>query len=442
MSLQRKYFSNVEDLKKFLTEHTPALYVSSGTSTVVPFEALDKVLENSVVADLSGIKGSLSFRNDGELTVKGHVTWKEAKEFCLQHGYEIMTSPTEELAGVLAGIATSCTGERSFGFGNLRSQVIDLVYLDYNGEEKMLSVHNKIKNDLATKLSIYQKEFNQFKDFKNAPYPRFEVETDLMTGTEGQLGIIVEATLKVRKHASETYLFFKLPKWTEDYTAHLEIYEKIQNFRSRVFACEFLDYQSLSYIPENENPAPGMDLIFLEIAQSDFEDFYTDFVSTLKHVSEDNIFEMSGSKCRALRVLVPRSIFEVNSRMGVTKKGTDVQVSREHFKDLLNTYRELNQLGVACNLFGHFGDAHLHFNYMPTKDQEEQCLKKFDELYARVLTWNGSPFAEHGIGLLKKKFIEPFHNEVQRQVFSEIKNKMDPYQQFFPQGFMNTKGRI
>ena len=442
MSLQRKYFTSVEDLKLFLKDHTPALYVSSGTSTVIPFEALEKVMGDGVVADLSGIKGSLSFRNDGELTVKGHVTWKEAKEFCLQHGYEIMTSPTEELAGVLAGIATSCTGERSFGFGNLRSQVIDLVYLDYNGEEKTLSVHSKIKNDLATKLSFYQKDFAQFKNFKNAPYPRFEVETDLMTGTEGQLGIIVEATLKVRKHASETYLFFKLPKWTEDYTAHLEIYEKIQNFRSRVFACEFLDYQSLSYIPENENPAPGMDLIFLEIAQSDFEDFYTDFVSTLKHVSEDNIFEMSGSKCRALRVLVPRSIFEVNSRMGVTKKGTDVQVSREHFKDLLNTYRELNQLGVACNLFGHFGDAHLHFNYMPTKDQEEQCLKKFDELYARVLTWNGSPFAEHGIGLLKKKFIEPFHNEVQRQVFSEIKNKMDPYQQFFPQGFMNTKGRI
>lgn len=442
MSLQRKYFTNVEDLKNFLKEHTPALYVSSGTSTVIPFESLEKVMADGVVADLSGIKGSLSFRKDGELTVKGHVTWKEAKEFCLQHGYEIMTSPTEELAGILAGIATSCTGERSFGFGNLRSQIVDMVYLDQNGEEKTLSSQKKLDPNISASLKDYQKAFSQFKNFKNAPYPRFEVETDLMTGTEGQLGIIVEATLKVRKHSSETYLFFKLPKWTEDYSAHLEIYEKIQNFRTRVFACEFLDYQSLSYIPENENPAPGKDLIFLEIAQDDFENFYTDFVAQLKNVAEDDIFEMNGSKCRALRVLVPRSIFEVNSRMGVTKKGTDVQVSREHFRDLLETYKELNQLGVACNLFGHFGDAHLHFNYMPTKQQEELCLKKFDELYSRVLKWNGSPFAEHGIGLLKKKFIQPFHHDVQRQVFRDIKMKMDPDQQFFPQGFMNVEGKV
>ena len=437
MAIVKKYFNNLSDLRSHLKTHEPSLYVSSATSTVIPFEALEKVLDPKVaVCDLSGIKGSLELGEEG-LIVKGHVTWKEAKEFCQSRGYQILTSPTEELAGVLAGIATSCTGERSFGYGNLRSQVKSIKYLDYNGDEKVLLATDDFKHDGLSKLSEYQKAFKHYANYKNAPYPRFEKAIDLMTGTEGQLGVITEAVLKIKKAFNETYLFFKLPKWTEDFSPHLEIYEKVQKFRDRVFACEFLDYQSLEYIPSSENPAPGMDLIFLEIDQNDFEAIYEELVSTLKLVNDDQIFEMSGSKCRALRVLVPRSIFEMNSRMGVTKKGTDVQVDGEHFKHLLNTYKEMVQLGVKSNLFGHFGDAHLHFNYMPTPSQEELCLKKFDELYAKVLTWNGSPFAEHGIGVLKKKFIAPFHHDVHLITFRELKKIHDPYNQFFPQGFMS-----
>ncbi len=436
MAIIKKYFNSLSDLRDHLKTHQPSLYVSSGTSTVIPFEALEKVLDqNTVVCDLSGVKGELQLVGD-ELIVKGHVTWKEVKEFCNSKGYQILTSPTEELAGVLAGIATSCTGERSFGFGNLRSQVKSLKYLDFNGEMKELFSDKRFFDSRLSMLNEYQKAFKHYENYKNAPYPRFLKETDLMTGTEGQLGIIVEATLNVRKNFNETYLFFKLPKWTEDFEPHLEIYEKVQKFRDRVFACEFLDYQSLEYIPLNENPAPGMDLIFLEIDQNDFEAIYEDLVSTLTKVHDDQIFEMTGSKCRALRVLVPRSIFEMNSRMGVTKKGTDVQVDSNHFRELLLTYKEMVNLGVKSNLFGHFGDAHLHFNYMPTKNEEEICLKKFDELYAKVLNWKGSPFAEHGIGVLKKKFIAPFHKEVQLTTFKELKKIHDPYNQFFPQGFM------
>lgn len=437
MSITKKYFTELSELKSHLKNHTPSLYVSSGTSTVIPFEALEKVLDPSVVVcDLAGMKGELELVAE-ELIIKGHVTWKEAREFCVSKGFQILTSPTEELAGVLAGIATSCTGERSFGFGNLRSQVTMIKYLDYNGEEKELKANREFSGNGLTKLSDYQKDFSHYANYKNAPYPRFSKETDLMTGTEGQLGVIIEARLKVKKAFNETYLFFKLPKWTENFEPHLEIYEKVQKFRERIFACEFLDYQSLEYIPASENPAPGMDLIFLEIDQNDFEPIYEELVSTLTKVQDDQIFEMTGSKCRALRVQVPRSIFEMNSRMGVTKKGTDVQVDANHFRNLLLTYKDMVNLGVKSNLFGHFGDAHLHFNYMPSISEEGICLKKFDALYAKVLTWQGSPFAEHGIGILKKKFIAPFHGEVQLTTFRELKKIHDPYNQFFPQGFMS-----
>ena len=431
-----KSFYSWDEVKAHIASGAPTLYHSSQTSTVIPFEKLEAELSpQTVLGNLSTIKGSLSLRANGDLVIEGFVTWKEAKEFCLSHKREIMTSPTEELAGVLSGIATSCTGERSFGFKNLRSQIVELTYIDFSGSEKSLKADKKLNTTFS--LADYQKDFNHYAQYKNAPYPRMEFETDLMTGTEGQLGIIKSAVLKTIAHEDETYLFLLLPKWEENFEPHLEIFHAVQSFRGQIRACELIDSNSLSYLPAEKNPGKNQDVVFLEVAKKDFEYVYENLLSKLTLMPEENIFEMASSKCRDLRVSVPRAIFEVNSRMGVTKKGTDVQVGAEHFADLLKYYRVLASKGVSYNLFGHFGDAHLHFNFMPTPDKNDFCNQQLENLYAEVLKWKGSPFAEHGIGLLKKKFIPPFFNDHQRQVFRELKKSMDPKGQFFPQGFMS-----
>ena len=258
-----------------------------------------------------------------------------------------------------------------------------------------------------------------------------------MTGTEGQLGIITSAVLKTIPYEEETYLFILLPKWEEDFEPHLEIFHAVQEFREEIRACEFIDSNSLSYLPLEKNPGKNQDIIFLEIKKSHFEKVYENLLSKLTLINEENIFEMNSSKCRDLRVSVPRAIFEVNSRMGVSKKGTDVQVTPQSFRELLSFYKTYTLLGVDYNLFGHFGDAHLHFNFMPTPDKNDFCNQQLENLYQKVMQWHGSPFAEHGIGLLKKKFIAPFFSDKQKLVFRQLKNKFDPKGQFFPEGFMS-----
>src|SRR5690606_24975752 len=114
-------------------------------------------------------------------------------------------------------------------------------------------------------------------------------------------------------------------------------------------------------LPQN---CEGQDLVFLEIRDADFEQVYEELLSKLEHVSEDDMFQMTANACHALRMEVPRAVFERNTRMGVTKKGTDVQVGPNDFGKLLAHYREMAKIGVEYNLFGHFGDAHLHFNFM------------------------------------------------------------------------------
>jgi FAD/FMN-containing dehydrogenase len=436
LDLKKKNFYSKEDLVAHLKCGQPTLFHSSQTSTVIPFEKINEQLGSlTVLGNLSTIKGHLELTSNKDLRIDGFVTWKEAKEFCRSLGREIMTSPTEELAGVLAGIATSCTGERSVGFGNLRSQIIELDYLNHDGLEIKLASDKLLK--LPFDLENYQNDFQPYNQFKNAPFPRLLVETDLMTGTEGQLGVITSAIIKTIPYEEETYLFILLPKWEENFEPHVEIFEAVQDFKNEIRACEFIDANSLKYLPEEKNPGRDQDAIFLEVRKKDFDFVYENLLTKLTLINEENIFEMASGKCRDLRVSVPRAIFEVNGRMGVTKKGTDVQVAPKYFRELLSFYRGYTKLGVDYNLFGHFGDAHLHFNFMPTPDQNDFCNQQLELLYHKVLEWHGSPFAEHGIGILKKKFITPFFSKNQKIVFSELKKEFDPKGQFFPEGFMS-----
>lgn len=440
MALIKKRFNDIKSLKEHILTHAPTFYFSSKTSTVVPYDKIESYIKDDdlVMGDLSGIPSKMTLLDNGNLVVSGAVSWKDAREYLVSQGRNIMTAPTEDLALVTAGAATSCTGERSFGFGNLRSQITRIKYLDFNATEIELHCENNF-NYQSDALTQYQNDYKAYANFKNAPYPRFEKETDLLIGTEGQLGVITEIELKTVKNESVNHLFMLLPKWEDDYTTHLEIAKKIQTWRNHIILCELIDSNAFSYLPENERPNNEMDAIFFEVKSESFEQFYEEFITTI-NINENNIFELTESKFHHLRASVPRHVFEVNSKMGVVKMGTDVQVRIENFSQLLDIYRDFSKVEeIRYNLFGHFGDAHLHFNFMPLPEQVSICQEKFESMYQKIVTLKGSPFAEHGIGLIKQKFIKQFWNQNQLNLFKELKEKHDPYNQFFPQGFMNIK---
>lgn len=435
-----------EDIISVIKAQKPFLLTGSRTSTVIPFEKLERALKDfeGDIVDLGQIPSQMELLENGNLIIRGAVSWKDAREYCWSKGREIMTSPTEELALVLSGLATSCTGERCFGLGTLREQVVRLKYVDFRGDvqelhaEKLLQDHCLFEQKLNL-LQEYQASYEAFIHYKNAPFPRLKTECDLMIGFEGQLGVIIEAELKTREHKDLTYIFISLPKWENNDRPHLELYSKVQSFRDKVISCELIDENSWQYLPENERPVVGRDTVFLEVETEHFENVYENLLGQLELISSDDMFEMNATKCREFRVKVPRAIFEVNSRMGVTKKGTDAQVDADHFKNLFMVYRDWAKRGIKYNLFGHFGDAHLHFNFMPTPNEESQTEEWLTELYRMVLAWKGSPFAEHGIGILKQRFIGPFYNDVHLNMFDFLKRNLDPQNIFFPIGFMKAR---
>lgn len=443
MAFQLKTFYSQDDLSRHLKAHHPSFYFSSKTSTVIPYDKLDTLLPwqgpgDFYLCDLSKLPPSMELTPSGNLILRGSVSWEEAKKFLKSKGRNLKTSPTEQLALITAGIATSCTGERCFAFGTMRSQVVRLKYLDANGEQKELRREDEFKSN-SSFLAPYQAEYAHYKNFKNAPFPRFEKAIDLMIGTEGQLGLVTEVELETTPDTPVTYVFLLLPRWEENMEPHLEIHQAVQAHRDTIFSVELLDANCMNYLKPDERLGSNQDVIFLEVKSDAFEDIYANVLCNLTHVSPDDVFEIAENKFHHVRAGVPRAIFEMNSSMGVVKVGTDVQVSAERFPDLLNFYREASKVGVRYCLFGHFGDAHLHYNYMPTKEETAKCLDKFVELYSKVFDWKGSPFAEHGIGLIKQKYIQRYHGKNQLGLFQDLKKEHDPHNQFFPQGFMSAR---
>lgn len=442
MAFVTKTFYSKEDLQRHLKAHQPSFYFSSKTSTVIPYDKIDSLLpwkkeSDFYLCDLSKLPPKMELLPNGNLLLEGSVSWEDAKKYLKSKGRNLKTSPTEQLALITAGIATSCTGERCFAFGNMRMQVVRLKYLDYNGEEKELKREENFKSS-SSALTSYQNDFKFYQNFKNAPYPRFEKAIDLMIGTEGQLGLVTEVEIETTNNDPVTYVFMLLPRWEEDMSAHLEIFNAVQSHRDTIISCELLDSNCMNFLKEDEKLGNNQDVIFLEIKSDAFEDIYGNVLCALEKTDPEHVFEIAENKFHKVRAGVPRAIFEENSRMGVVKVGTDVQVTADKFPELLNFYREASKIGVRYCLFGHFGDAHLHYNYMPKAEDRDKCLNQIQKLYDEVYNWKGSPFAEHGIGLLKQKYIKKFHGNNQLALFQDLKKEHDPYNQFFPQGFMSS----
>ena len=115
---------------------------------------------------------------------------------------------------------------------------------------------------------------------------------------------------------------------------------------------------------------------------------------------------------------------------GLTKLNEDVAVPRSRLEDLFQFASRLQKkhgLPVAC--FGHAGDGNIHVNVMVDLSQPEakaRCDAALDELFSQVLAWKGVITGEHGIGLAKMKWWSAAVPAEVRQLHQRIKRALDP----------------
>ena len=126
-----------------------------------------------------------------------------------------------------------------------------------------------------------------------------------------------------------------------------------------------------------------------------------------------------------------RRVFSTSLKStGLKKLNEDIVVPRGRLEDLFRFTARLQKkfrLPVAC--FGHAGDGNIHVNIM-LDASDSAAVKRgedaLDELFAQVLAWNGAITGEHGIGLAKKRWWPLAVSREVQGLHRALKQTLDP----------------
>lgn len=115
---------------------------------------------------------------------------------------------------------------------------------------------------------------------------------------------------------------------------------------------------------------------------------------------------------------------------GLKKLNEDIVVPRGRLEDLFKFTARLQKksaLPIAC--FGHAGDGNIHVNIMldaADAGAVKRGEKALDELFKQVLAWDGAITGEHGIGLAKKKWWPDAVSPEVMALHQTVKHALDP----------------
>lgn len=349
------------------------------------------------------------------LRVQAGVVTASVQAYAEQKGlYYPVSFGAEGSAQIGGTIATNAGGIRVLRHGLTRDRVAGLKVVD--GRGRLLNLNR----GLVKNASGY--------DLRH-----------LMIGSEGTLGLIVEATLRLTvPPLPSRVLLLALP------SIH-EIPVVLQRLQSELelSACEFFSSAAMQLVCKHLQLPPPL---ACEAAYFVLLEFDTPAVSvaerenTCMQVLEeclgqgsviDGVLSQSGSQNRQLW-RYRECISEAAAPHTPYKNDLSVRLSR--LPDYLEALdhlvaRELPDFQVLW--YGHVGDGNLHLNILKpggldTADFESSCAHANEKIYELTARFGGSVSAEHGIGLLKQPFLPYCRSADEIDLMRGIKAVFDP----------------
>ncbi len=260
----------------------------------------------------------------------------------------------------------------------------------------------------------------------------FDLST-LMCGSEGMLGVITKAILRIIPHPETRAM---IGASFTDFSQAAGAVQAILNSGVLPSALEITDGFTLAaardYLGE-ENLPPGDAYLMVEI-----DGRVASVASEIAALKEFIIglgalrTEVAADESECERIWQLRRDFSYSLRhTGLTKLNEDVVVPRSKLIDLVNFANELQlETGIPIACFGHAGDGNIHTNLM-VENYDDPEIKAtadaaLDKLFNWVLDHDGAITGEHGVGLAKKRWIKQALGEEVFNAHQAIKKSLDP----------------
>ena len=124
-----------------------------------------------------------------------------------------------------------------------------------------------------------------------------------------------------------------------------------------------------------------------------------------------------------------RMAFHAFERLGEVRM-EDVGVPRARVTEMLDRIEEIAaRHGLTCGVFGHIGDGNLHPNFVVDRDDASAAARvtaASADLYRAAIALGGTVTAEHGIGASRRAFLEAQRGTEAVRVMRAIKDALDP----------------
>jgi glycolate oxidase len=256
---------------------------------------------------------------------------------------------------------------------------------------------------------------------------------DLWIGSEGMLGIVTDAVLKlVPRPAARWTLLVSFRTETDAFRAVLALFA----LRLQPAICEFLDRYSVECAERATGRSVfkgqgGRPVVLLELAGGPAE------------VREQRTLALGWARRHGLAHRAARSrreaegLWEVRRtcssamfQVGDSKLNEDVVVPMGKYVEFARFLEGLRrESGLPIPTFGHLGDGNLHVNVMYHSAAPAECraaTRAVGRLMRKVVELGGAISGEHGIGLAKTPFLRLQHSPAAIRAMRAVKRALDP----------------
>jgi len=368
--------------------------------------------QGELVLSLSRMHKLLDFNAiDRTLTVQAGMVLEAVHTAAREHGLLYPVDFAARGSCTIGGtIATNAGGIRVIRYGNTREWIAGLKVVTASGEVLELN-RALVKNSSGYDLR------------------------HLMIGSEGTLGVVVEATLKLTEPAPPTrVMLLALPS----FAALMQVFSLFRE-RMALEAFEFFTECALPHVLAHGAPYPfdarHPYYVVAEFADQDAsaEAVVTDaFAEGMEHGwILDGVISQSQAQAAQLWQL-RENITESIARHTPYKNDISVRIS-----DLPTFLRDTQALLDAqypqfeVIWFGHIGDGNLHINILKPEAMAQAEFVRDCERVTRLLAdvlhhFGGSISAEHGIGLVKKPYLSSTRSEAEIALMRGVRRALDP----------------
>jgi glycolate oxidase len=255
----------------------------------------------------------------------------------------------------------------------------------------------------------------------------------LFTGSEGTLGVISEAILKL----------ISKPKFTQTALAEFKSLDDSANAVNAILSegllpatLELMDETAILCIEEAMHLGLPLDVEALLLMETDGADDLSvnREMAAITRICRDcgarevKIAQTEGERAKLWKAR--RSVSPSLARKAPNKLGEDITVPRQAIPEAIRKLKEISaRYELPIVIFGHAGDGNLHPNILFDKRdpvQWEKVNQIVAEEFELALRLGGTLTGEHGIGTLKRPFLREALGNVSIDIQSRIKSALDP----------------